>query len=311
MNLNFRPYTVTNELVRLYSTSSAQFICSVVSQFFVTPWTAARETSLSIINSWSLLRLTSIKSVMPSNHLILCHSLLLLLPSVFPSMPPSKLDIWKELELPLIKVRNAIKCDVKKIVLKLEMGKEITGCPFSRVMEARDYLILFNNVYLILFLMIVVVVQSPNCVHLFATPGQQHARPLCSSLSPIICPSSCPLHGWCHPAISSSDTLFSFCPQSFPASGTFPLSQLFASDDQNTEVSASASVLPMNTQGWFPLRMTGLISLLSKWLSGIFSSTTFRGHKFFSAPPYLQSSSHNSMWPLGRPQPWLYGPLYV
>ena len=280
-----------------------------MSRFFATPWTAAREASLSITNSWSLLKLRSIKSVMPSNHLILCHPLLLLLPSIFPSMPLSKLDIWKELELPLIKVRNAIKCDVKKIVPQLEMGKEITDCPFSRVMEARDYLILFNNVHLILFLMIVVV-QSPSCAHLFATPGQQHAKPLCSSLSPIICPSSCPLHGWCHPAISSSDTLFFFFPQSFPASGTFPMSQLFASDDQNTGVSASASVLPVNTQGWFPLRMTGLISLLSKRLSGVFSSTTVRGCKFFSAPPSLQSSSHDHMWPLGRPQPWLYGPLY-
>ena len=135
-------------------------------------------------------------------------------------------------------------------------------------------------------------------------------RPLCPSPPPEVCPSSCPLHWWCHPAISSSDALFSFFPQSFPASGTFPMSQLFASDDQNTGVSASASVLPVNTQGWFPLRMTGLISLLSKRLSGVFSSTTVRGCKFFSAPPSLQSSSHNHMWPLGRPQPWLYGPLY-
>ena len=82
--------------------------------------------------------------------------------------------------------------------------------------------------------------------------GLQHAGPLCPSPSPTVCPSSCPLHWRCHPAISSSDTLFSFCPQSFPASGTFPISQLFASDDQNTGVSASASVLPMDIQGWFP-----------------------------------------------------------
>ena len=84
--------------------------------------------------------------------------------------------------------------------------------------------------------------------------GLQHARPLCPSPSPIVCPSSCPLHRWCHPAISSSDTLF-FCPHSFPASGTFPMSQVFASDDQNTGVSASVSVLPMSIQGWFPLRL--------------------------------------------------------
>ena len=100
---------------------------------------------------------------------------------------------------------------------------------------------------------------------------------LSDSLSPH-CPSSCPLHQWCHPAISSSDTLLSFCPQSFPASGNFPMSQLFAPDDQNTGASASASVLPMSIQNWYPLRLTGLISLLSKGLSEVFSSTRVLRH---------------------------------
>ena len=95
--------------------------------------------------------------------------------------------------------------------------------------------------------------------------GLQHTSPLCSSPSPKVCPSSCLLRRWCHPAISSSDALF-FCPQSFPASETFPLSQLFTSNDQITGVSASASVLPISIQDWFPLGLTGLISLLSKWL---------------------------------------------
>ena len=90
-------------------------------------------------------------------------------------------------------------------------------------------------------------------------------------------------------------------PQSLPASGTFPMSQLFTSDDQNTGVSALASVLPMSIWGWFPLRLTGLISLLSKGLSGVFSSTIFRKHQFFSALPSLWSSSYNHTWPLGRP----------
>ena len=94
--------------------------------------------------------------------------------------------------------------------------------------------------------------------------GLQHARPPCPSPSPEVCPSSCPLHLWYHPVISSSDTLFSFCPQSFPASGIFPISWLFASGDQNTGASASASVLPMSIQGWFPLILTGLISQLSR-----------------------------------------------
>ena len=131
--------------------------------------------------------------------------------------------------------------------------------------------------------------------------GLQHTRPACPSSSPEVCPSSCPLHWWCHLAISSSAALFSFCPQSFLASWTFPMSQQFASDDQNTEASASTSVLPTNIQGSFPLRLTGLISLLSKGLSGVFSSTTVPRHQFFGALPSLWSSSHSHTWPLGRP----------
>ena len=142
-----------------------------------------------------------------------------------------------------------------------------------------------------------VVVQSPSCVRLFATHRLQHARPLCPSPSPHICPSSCALHQWCHPAILSSDALFSFCPQSFPGSGTFPMSQM----TKILGVSASASVFPMSIQGWFPLRLTSLISLQSKGLSGVFSNTTVRRHQFFDILPSLQSSSHSHMWPLGRP----------
>ena len=117
----------------------------------------------------------------------------------------------------------------------------------------------------------------------------QHARPPCPSSLLEVCQSSCPLHWWCHQAISSSDTLFSFCPESFPTSGTFLMSQLFSSGDQNT--GASASILPMNIQGWFALRLTGLISL-SKGLSGIFSSTIVQRHQFFGLLPSLWSSSH-------------------
>ena len=132
--------------------------------------------------------------------------------------------------------------------------------------------------------------------------GLQHTRPTCPSLSPRVCPSSVSLHWWCHPAISSSDALFSFCPQPFPVSRTFPVSRLCTSDDQNTGASASGSVLPVNIQSWCPLRLTGLISLLSKGLSEVFSSTTVRRHQFFGTLPSLQSSSHNHMWPLVEPQ---------
>ena len=126
--------------------------------------------------------------------------------------------------------------------------------------------------------------------------GLQHTRPPWPSPSPGVCPSSCPLHQWCHPDISSSDTLL-FCPQSFPA-GTLAMSQLLTSGDQITGASASASVVPVSAQDWPPIRVTGLISLPSKGLSGVLSSITVRRHQFFSALPSSRSSSHNSVWPL-------------
>ena len=146
---------------------------------------------------------------------------------------------------------------------------------------------------------VILVVQSPIRVRLLGLHGLQHARPLCPSPSPYVCPNFC--YWWCHPAISFSDALFSFCPQSFPASGTFSMSQLFASDDQNTGISTSESVLPTSIQGWFPLKLTGLISLLFKGLSGVFSSTIIWRHQFFGVLPSLWSSSHNRTWPLGIP----------
>ena len=100
----------------------------------------------------------------------------------------------------------------------------------------------------------------------------QHARPPCPSPTPGIHPNPCPLSRWCHPAISSSVMLFSSCPQSLPASESFPMSQLFASGGQNIGVSASTSVLPMNTQDWSSLGWTGWISLQSKRLSRVFNS---------------------------------------
>ena len=133
-----------------------------------------------------------------------------------------------------------------------------------------------------------------------------HGLP-CPSPAPGACSNSCPLSWWCHPTISSSVAPFSSCFQSFPASGSFPMSQLFASGGQN--IGASASVLPMNIQGWFPLRWTGLISLQSIGLSRVFSSTTVRSHQFFDAQPFLWFSSHIHTWLLEKPQLWLDGPL--
>ena len=120
----------------------------------------------------------------------------------------------------------------------------------------------------------------------------------CPSLSPGVCSGSCPLSRWCYLTISSSATSFSFCLQSFPASGSFPMSWLFAVGGQSIEVSASASVLPVNIQGWFPLGWTSWISLQSKGLSRVFSSATIRKHQFFDAQSSLWSNSHIHIWPL-------------
>ena len=111
----------------------------------------------------------------------------------------------------------------------------------------------------------------------------QHARPLCPSPIPGVYPNSCPSSRWCHLAISSSVVPFSSCPQSLPASGSFPVSQLFAWGGQSIRVSALTSVLPMNTQDWSPLGWTGWISLQSKGLSRVFSNTTVQKYQFFSA----------------------------
>ena len=109
--------------------------------------------------------------------------------------------------------------------------------------------------------------------------GLQHTRPPCPSPTPRACSNSGPLTQWCHPAISSSVFPFSFCPQSFPASGFFEMSQFFASGGQSIGVSASTSVLPMNTQDWSPLGWTGWISFQSKGLSKVFSNTTVQKHQ--------------------------------
>ena len=126
--------------------------------------------------------------------------------------------------------------------------------------------------------------------------GLQHTRPPCPSPTPRVYSNSCPLSQWCHPPISSSVIPFSSHLQSFPASGSFPMSQFFASSAQSIEVSASASVLPMNIQDWFPLGWTGWISLLSKGFTRVFSNTTVQKHQFLSTQLYLWFNSDNHTW---------------
>ena len=128
-----------------------------------------------------------------------------------------------------------------------------------------------------------------------------NARPPCPSPTPGVHPNPCPLSPWCHPTISSSVIPFSSCLQSLPASGSFPMSQLFTSGGQSIRVSASASVLPMNIQDWFPLELTCWIFLQSKGLSRVFSNTTVQKHQFFGTQLSLWSSSHIHTWPLEKP----------
>ena len=129
----------------------------------------------------------------------------------------------------------------------------------------------------------------------------QHARSPCPSPSPEVHSDSRPLSPWCHPALSSSVVPFSTCPQSLPASESFPMSQLFTWGGQSTGVSALASFLPKKSHGWSPSEWTGWISLQSKGLSRVFSNTTVQKHQFFGARPSSQSKSHNHTWPQEKP----------
>ena len=136
--------------------------------------------------------------------------------------------------------------------------------------------------------------------------GLQHTRLSCPPPTPGTCSDSYPMSWWCHPTISSSVIPFSFWIQSYPASGSFLRSQFFTSSGQSIGASASASVLPpMNTQGWFPLGWTGLISLPFKGFSGVFTNTTVHKHQFFGAQLSIRSNSHIHAWLLEKPYLWL------
>ena len=141
---------------------------------------------------------------------------------------------------------------------------------------------------------------AQSCLTLWPN-GLQHARLSCPSPTPRVYSNSCPLSLWCHPTVSSSITPFSSHLQSFLASGSFQISQFFASGGQSTGVSASTSVLPMNIQDWSPLGWTGWISLQPKGLSRVFSNTTVQKHQFFGVQLSLQSNSHIHFWPLEKP----------
>ena len=146
------------------------------------------------------------------------------------------------------------------------------------------------------FILLKVCFQSLSMSNSLWPHGLQHTRLPCPSASTGACSNSCPLSWWCHPTISSPFC----CLQSYPASRSFLMSQLFASGGQSSGASASASDLPMNIQGWFPLGLTGLISFLSKGLLRVFCSTTVRKHQRSSSQPSLGSNSHIRKWLLGK-----------
>ena len=145
------------------------------------------------------------------------------------------------------------------------------------------------------------LVQLLSHLRLFETPWIAAARPPCPSPTPGVHPNSCPLSWWCHPKISSSVVPFFSCPQSLPASVSFPMSQFFTSGGQSIGVSALTSVLIVNTQDWFHLGWTGWISLQSKGLSRVFSNTTVQKNQFFGAQLSSQSNSHIHTWALEKP----------
>ena len=164
----------------------------------------------------------------------------------------------------------------------------------------KHWIISFSQKHL-LNVMITLVQFSPSVVSDSLQPHElQLTRPPCPSPSPRVHSDSRPSSRWCHPAISSSVVPFSSCPQSLPASESFPMSQLFTRGDQSTGVSALASVLPKKSQGWSPSERTGWISLQSKGLSRVFSNTTVQKHQFFSVQPSSQPNSHIHTQPLEK-----------
>ena len=253
--------------------SSVQLLSCV--RLFVTPWTAAHQASLSITNSWNPPKPMPIESVMLSNHLILCHPLLLL-----PPIPPSNRVFSNE------------------SALHMRWPKYWSFSFYISPSSVHPGLISFRMNWLD-FLAVQGTLKSllqhhslkhqfPVMFNSFWPHGQQHTRPPCPSPLPGACSNSCPLGQWWHPTISSSAIPFSTCLQSFPTSGSFLMNQLFTLGGQSIGDSALPSVLPVNIQGWFPLGLTGLISMQNKGLSRFFSSTTVQQHQFFSAQPSLQ-----------------------
>ena len=271
-------------------------ICCSVShvQLFTAPWTAACQASLSFIIPWSLLKLISIESAIASNPLILCRPLLLL-PSIFPasrSFPVSWLFTssgwgigdWASASVLPMNIQDWISLGLTGLIFLQCKGLSRV---FSNTTAQKPQ---FFGVQPSLCPTHMATVKAISSVQFSRSVmsdsskshESQHTRPPCPSPTPGVHPTPCPLSWWCHPTISSSVVPYSSCTQSFPASGSFQMNQFFASGGQSFGVSATTSVLPMNTQDWSPLGWTGWIFLQSKGLSRVFSNTTVQKHQFFT-----------------------------
>ena len=169
-------------------------------------------------------------------------------------------------------------------------------------MRYKSFILIYFLIYIYIYISISSVQFSRSVVSDSLQPHEsKHARPPCPSPTPGVLWDSRTSSQWCHPATSSSVVPFSPCPQSLPASESFPMSQLFAWGSQSTRVSALASFPPKKSQGWSPSEWTGWISLQSKGFSRVFSNTTVQKHQFFSTQPSSQSNSHIHTWPLEKP----------
>ena len=287
-------------------------------QLFATPWTAARQASLSITNSWSPPKPMSIESVMPSNHLILCRPLLLL-PSIFPSIRVFSNESALHIRWPkywnfsfsispsneysgLISFRIdwldllVAQGTLKSLLQHSSKASILQHSAFFIVQLSQETVRVTRVVLPWLYYLF--KVQSLSCVRHFATPWIAARQAFLSITNSGVHPNSCASSQWCHLAISSSVIAFSSCPQSLPASGPFPLSQPFTWGGQSIGVSASASALPMNTQDGSPLGWTGWIFLQSRGLTRFFSSITVQKHQIFGIQLSSQSNSHKRQWEL-------------
>ena len=264
-------------------------------RLFSTQWAAARQASLFFTISRSLLKLTCIELVTPSDHLIICHPLLLL-SSIFPSIRV----FANELVLPWGGQSIGVSASASVLPVNIQDWFPLGSTDLISLLS-KGLSRVFSNTTVEKHQFFGAQLSSQSNSHIHSWPlekpsvqlshsvvsyslrphGLQHSRFPCPSPTPEACWNSRPSSQWCHPTISSSVIPFSSCLQSFPASGSFPMSQLFTSGGQKIGVSASTSVLSMNTQDWSPLGWTDWISLQFKGFSRVFSNTAVQKHQFF------------------------------